>query len=1074
MKKPATFSLLALLAALLFCGPIWAQNKADVRLSGTVIDSSTDTPVIGAAILVKGTTSGTTTDLDGNFSITTTEGSRLIVRSIGYNDYEFFARQTQNGISVKLTPSSEFLEDVVVVGYGAVKKENLSGAVDQIGADKFIARPVSNATQMLQGTVANLNITLADGKPGRTADYNVRGATSIGGGGSALVLIDGVEGDPALLNPSDIESVSVLKDASSAAVYGSRAPYGVVLIQTKDPSKNKDKFSISYGFTQAFSEPSNIPDIVDDGYVYAAMFYDGYKRFTGKDPTSISTGQPFSTLWLEEFRQRKLAGNNASTVIEPDGTFTYFGNTNYYDYLYKNMVTSRTHNVSMSGNSGKISYYFSGRAYDYDGLFQYNPDVYSSKNIRGKAVATPLSWLKITENMEYTHEKKHIPFTGEGSERGNMWRAVDKYGHPCQPPFNPDGTLTWAGAHSIGGLVTGNNYEDNVTDNFKTTTGIKLSFLKNRLTINADFTYLYRNLNKFRKSTTVPYSTRLGEILYMGTPETDDRITEAYNKQQYLSTNEYIQYEDTFKGKHYFKAMVGYNYEQRTSKTVTASRNGLMNQDTDVFNFALGDVMETSSSGSKWRVAGLFARVNYAYDDRYLLEFDARYDGSSKFPGNSQWGFFPSGSAAWRISQEPWWKVTPRAISALKIRASYGELGNGSVSPYSYQEKFSFSTSGTGTGSGALMLDGKGKIRYTGVPTSVPKSLTWETSKTVDAGLDISFLNGKIELTADWYQRKTLNMFTVGPTLAATFGVSAPKGNYADMTTRGWEIVLGYNDAFNVGGKPFKLGVKATLADSRAFVDKYFNPSKSLNDYYAGQEIGEIWGFEVNRLFQTQDEIDNYYGPGDPYVNTYILCGDDHKMHPGDPCFEDLDGDKKIGIGANTADKPGDLKIIGNSSPRFQYSFSLNLEWNGIYASAFFRGVGKQQWYPTNESQLWGQYTRPSFQVAKWQLGNYWTEDNRDAYLPRYAAYYHTFYVGRKNTRYLQDISYLKLQNLQVGYHLPEKILKPVHLSDVNIFFSGENLWTWSPFYRMTRDYDVTTVNQKADTDITSSAIACK
>lgn len=1052
---------LILLIALIAFSCLAAQAQT-VSVTGTVKDADTEEAVIGASVLVKNTTTGTITDLDGVFSLTAPQGATIVVSSIGYNDYEFVATEGAGNINIALKQSTEFLEDVIVVGYGAVKKENLTGAVDQVSAEVFEGRPAGNATQMLVGSVPNLNITLADGKPGRSASYNIRGTTSIGGGGSALVLIDGVEGDPSLLNPNDIESVSVLKDAASASIYGSRATYGVVLITTKNPDKNKEHFSITYSGNASFMQPTAVPDVVDDGYVWSRMFYDAWYNYKQNQPTGINKSQAFSRLWLDEFRQRKKQGIAQSTVVDNNGKYVYYGNTNYYDVIYKDYVFANTHNISASGTTGPLSYMVSGRLYDYDGLFNFNPDTYRTFNLRGKANVQLLKWLSLSENIEYTYEKQHLPSAYSGEGGGNFWRSIADEGHPSSPVFNPDGTLTKSGAYAIGGLVSGNNYIDRLIKNFKTTTALKATLLNDSLRLNADFSFSSRDKSEDRKNTVVSYSDSPGVITYIGTPFTDDKFTNYYSTHEYISTNVYGEYEKTFAEKHYLKALAGFNYESRKDKNGTYTRSGLLTPDITNINLAVGDEMTMSGGETSWNVAGFFARINYSYDNRYLIELNGRYDGSSKFPVYSQWGFFPSASLAWRPSMEPFWKVNPNIISNLKVRFSYGELGNGNVAAYSYLENFTFGNLSS------LYLNGMSDLRYTSIPSQIPDNLTWETARTTDFGLDVSFLKGKINFTGDYYIRKSYDMFTVGPTLPDTYGASAPKGNYADMNTYGYELSLSYDDSFSVGGHPLNIGVKASLADSRSFITKYNNPTGDLSDYYVGQEVGEIWGYVCNGLFQDQAQIDNYYGPGDPYVNTKYQLSEGYLVSPGDVIFEDLNGNKIIDTGANTVTDPGDRKIIGNSSARYHYSFSLNLSWRGIYASAFFQGIGKQDWYPSGESPFWGQYNRPYNQAYKWMIGNYWTEDNRNAYLPKYTGYYAPLYKGIANSRYLQNAAYLRLQNLQVGYTLPEKWMKKIHLSSVSVYFSGENLFTWSPMYKYTRDFDVVTVTQGSDSDISS------
>ena len=1056
MKK-----LILLIALIAFSG--FAVKAQTVSLTGTVKDADMEEPVIGASVLVKNTTTGTITDLDGVFSLTVPLGATCVVSSIGYSDYEFVVTDGLGNINIALKQSTEFLEDVIVVGYGSVKKENLTGAVDQVSAEVFDGRPAANATQMLVGSVPNLNITLSDGKPGRSASYNIRGTTSIGGGGSALVLIDGVEGDPSLLNPNDIESVSVLKDAASASIYGSRATYGVVLITTKNPDKNKEHFSITYSGNASFMQPTAVPDVVDDGYVWARMFYDAWYNYNRSQPTGINKSQAFSRLWLDDFRQRKKQGIAQTAVVDSYGKYVYYGNTNYYDVIYKDYVFANTHNISASGTTGPLSYMVSGRLYDYDGLFNFNPDTYQTFNLRGKANVQLLKWLSLSENIEYTYEKQHLPSAYSGEGGGNFWRSIADEGHPSSPVFNPDGTLTKSGAYAIGGLVSGNNYINRLIKNFKTTTALKATLLDDSLRLNADFSFSSRDKSEDRKNTVVSYSDSPGVISYIGTPFNDDKFTNYYSTHEYISTNVYGEYEKTFAEKHYLKALAGFNYESRKDKTGTYTRSGLLTPDITNINLAVGDEMTMSGGETSWNVAGFFARINYSYNNRYLIELNGRYDGSSKFPVYSQWGFFPSASLAWRPSMEPWWKVNPNIVSNMKVRFSYGELGNGNVAAYSYLENFTFGNLSS------LYLNGMSDLRYTSIPSQIPDNLTWETARTTDFGLDVSFLKGKINFTGDYYIRKSYDMFTVGPSLPDTYGASAPKGNYADMDTYGYELSLSYDDSFTVGGHPLNVGVKATLADSRSFITKYNNPTGDLNDYYVGQEVGEIWGYICNGLFQDQAQIDNYYGPGDPYVNTKFTLSNGYIVSPGDVIIEDLNGNKIIDTGSDTVTDSGDRRIIGNSSARYHYSFSLNLSWRGIYASAFFQGIGKQDWYPSAESPFWGQYNRPYNQAYKWMIGNYWTEDNRDAYLPKYTGYYAPLYKGIANSRYIQNAAYLRLQNLQVGYTLPEKWMKKIHLSSVSVYFSGENLFTWSPMYKYTRDFDVVTVTQKSDSDISSS-----
>jgi len=344
-------------------------------------------------------------------------------------------------------------------------------------------------------------------------------------------------------------------------------------------------------------------------------------------------------------------------------------------------------------------------------------------NLRSKVSSQVFKWLKISNNFDYTHDHYRQPMGYSKEGGGVLWRSLNDQGHPSSPIFNPDGTLTKSGAYAIGGLVTGNNWLDRTTKTLKNTTTLNVTMLENRLRLTGDFSFRTKDYTETKKTTAIPYSAYEGEIVYLGTPETDDVMKESLQLTTYIATNAYAEFEDTFAEKHYFKALAGYNYEQQDYKSTYSERNGLLMPDADNINFALGDIMSITAGGSRWRYVGAFFRFNYAYDDRYLLEVNGRYDGSSKFPNNSQWGFFPSASAAWRVSQEKFWDVSPKAVSNLKLRASYGALGNSNVDPYTYLETFGLSTFGTGSGDAARYLFGQAKLRYTSLPGQIPDNI---------------------------------------------------------------------------------------------------------------------------------------------------------------------------------------------------------------------------------------------------------------------------------------------------------------------------------------------------------------
>lgn len=1056
-------------------------QQVSKKLTGKVIDTKGE-PIIGANLIVKGTANGTVTDIDGNFSIEVSKGDVLLVSYIGYVQQEVVVGD-KNELSITIHEDTQNLDEIVVVGYGSQKKVNLTGAVEQISSEVFDGRPTANATQMLEGVVPNLNISLSDGKPGRTADFNVRGAGSINGG-SALVLIDGVEGDPSMLNPNDIESISVLKDAAASAIYGARAPFGVVLITTKNASEGKPK--VTWSSSYSLQSPQNVPDVVSDGYIWAKHFYDAYFNYNQANPSGINKTQQFSVAWLEEYKRRHETGDFGTVIsdgsIGTKGRYVYYPEgTDYYDLMYKKNVFAQNQNLSVSGSDGKFDYYLSGRFYSYDGLFDSDEqtDKFKTYNMRFKGGYQLTPWLKLSNNFEFSHNKYYNPTTySEGS--GAIWRNIADEGHPSSPMFNPDGTMTYSAVYSVGDLLYGRSGITTKNSNLKNTTSFNAKFLNDRLRVNGDFTFMQKTQEKTTKRVRSPYSRSVdanGDSMIEYITGTYSSLSESTDITNYLATNVFAEFEDTFAEKHYFKAMAGWNYEKSQFKRNYGYNDNLLTDDVDNMNLVMGtDNRSITSLWNAYQFGGAFFRLNYAFDDRYLLEVNGRYDGSSRFPSDERWAFFPSASVGWRISQEPWWNVKSEHISNAKIRFSWGSLGNAAgLSNYQYIQTLGISQS-------SYILDGL-RQNYMSSPAALPGNLTWETATTYDVGADLGFFDNRLTVSGDYYIRKTTDMIVSGPTVPDVFGASSPKGNYADMSTYGYELSLEWKDGFDLAGKRFNYSIKGTLADYYSVIDKFNNANKSLNEnanqsmsgnYYEGMRIGELWGFVSNGLWQDQASIDaaeaGAHAAGQSYYNPLMQTSKTYKLYPGDIKFEDLNGNGYIDRGQNTVDDPGDRKIIGNEEPRYIYSFTLSADWNNIWVSAFFQGVGKQDWYPSNEaSSFWGQYNRPYNQMPSWHVGNYWTPENPDAFLPRYTGYYQPFYGGNRNanTRYLMNAAYLRLKNIQIGYNLPSAWVKKMHLSNVGVYLSGENLFTWSPLYKYSKDLNVSNIGQ-SDRDLDS------
>ncbi len=1042
--------------------PITTVTQQAGKVTGKVVDSKGE-PVLGAIVTEVGTSNKAITDPYGNFTITNVgANAKLQITYIGYNT-ETVDVAGKSNISVTLKESRENLDEVVVVGYGSQKKVNLTGAVEQVTSKVLENRPLSNLTQGLQGEIPNLLIQFSDGRPNRSSTYQVRGTGSIGQGGSALVLIDGVEGDPAMLNPADVASVTVLKDAASAAIYGARGTYGVVLITTKNA--DNEKVTVNFNSNLMVKSPTVVPDVVTDGYEYTTLFLQSYAGSYGPGvkPSRFHHSINYTDQWYDELAKHRPGMGAADVMVDPNtGKYSYYANTDWYDLIYKDHTLAQEQNLSISGGGKKANFLISGRFYTQDGIFNYDPDKYKMFNVRAKGGLQLTPWLHVDNNFEFSQMQYHNPIN---SQEGSVWYAVQSEGQPVSPLYNPDGTLTRAAATILGAFIYKNNYRNTEDRVLRNTSSFQADIIGKTLTLNGDITFRYNDSRVDLKQTPVPYSDTEGVIKQMGS---FNGFGNSLSTTKYLATNIYATFDKTFAELHHTKVMAGWNYEQSIYKYNYMHRNTLIYDDAESINMATGST-NVSDNYSKWRIAGGFFRVNYDFADRYLLEVDGRYDGSSKFPSDQQWGFFPSASIGWRVSQEPWWHVSSKAMSNLKIRLSYGSLGNGNISAYQFQELFNIYTQGR-------LLQGQ-RNNVTSVPSPIPDGLTWEKATTFNVGADMNFLDDRLTFTGDYYIRKNTDMYVVGAQPPAVYGASAPKGNYADMTTHGWELSLTWRDQFKMGDKTFTYSVRATLADAKTKVDKYpGNEQKFLNTnwttgataYYPGMTLGEIWGF-VNDGFLTKDDVDGEGHITHAADQSWITEPNRYNSwEEGDVKFKDLDNSGKIDPGEDKVGKSGDRKVIGNSLPRYTFGMNLNAEWNGISFSAFFQGVGKQDFYVGSDNSLfWGMYNRPYSNIPKEMMKQVWTEENPNAYFPRFRGYTALQSLGQLHiaqSRYLQNAAYVRLKNIQLGYSLPRTLISKIGLNVCRFYVSAENLLTFTPFYKHIKQFDVESIHGE-DTD---------
>ena len=1020
-------------------------------VKGIVVDVA-GVPIIGASVKVSGRNIATITDIDGAFSLSNVPvNAILIISYIGFEKAEIRATEREKLSKVVLKEDSKALGEVVVVGYGTQKKINLTGAVAVVSGDDLTSRSAANLSQLLQGAVPNMNVNFSSGRPGQGGSINIRGVNSISTDAAPLVIVDGIEGDINKVNPNDVESISVLKDASSAAVYGARAAYGVILVTTKNGKEGKT--SISYNGRFSFGETTTSTDFETRGY-YSAGINDMFYRTYQGVPYTHYTQEDYHELWIR--RNDKVEDPSRPWVIEKNGEYKYYGNFDWYNFLFDNTRPTWEHNLTISGGSDKIKYLLSGNYYDQEGVVRVTPDHYKKYTFRSKIVADVTPWLQFSNNTAYYYSKYGYPGM---SGVNNIFARATNHALASIVPMHPDGTLVYRTgltdtgevADGIGAVLLNDGHRNRDRDyEFVTTFEAVFKPIKN-FDIRTNFSWARDSQLNMNRSVDVEYSRTPGSTIIMDANRTGGNYLSEYRYDQTRQTlNLYGTYENIFAEDHSLKVIMGGNYDYKHAKTMTVKRNGLLSETLDDFNLAKGDDFTLSGGQNDYAILGFFYRLNYGFKDRYLFEASGRYDGSSRFRRGHRFGFFPSFSAGWRINEEAFFTDARDYVSNLKLRLSYGSLGNQkTVGYYDYLQLIN-----TGSVLNYSFGDAtKAAYAYESDPNSA--DLTWETVITKNIGLDLGFVNNKLNISADGYIRDTKDMLMAGRTLPSVYGAAAPKMNIADLRTKGWEVSVSWNDKFALAGKPFNYRVMAGIGDNTSKVTKYNNPNRTLVDPYEGQKLGEIWGYVVDGYFKTDEEARNY-AVDQSFVNKMINASAlDNGLHAGDLKFVDLDGNNKIEQ-TTSANDVKDMKVIGNSLPRYNYSFGFSGDWNGVDFSALFQGIGKQNWYPdTNALLFWGPYSRPySSFIPTDFMSKVWSEDNPDAYFPRPRGYValdaNNRELGVVNTKYLQDLAYCRLKNLTVGYTLPQKWLSKIKLEKVRVYFSGENLLT---FTKLDSDY---------------------
>jgi tonB-linked outer membrane protein, susC/ragA family len=1018
-------------------------NKAQKRrIKGNVSDAKGE-PIVGATISEKGGTGGTITDINGDFTLELAPDNAITISYVGFKPQTL---KPTDGIHVTLDEQAKGLDEVVVIGYGTKKKANLIGAVSTVGAEELKDRPVTNLGQMLQGQVPNLNISFNTGTPGEAATLNIRGKTSITNSGAPLVLIDGVEGSIDRINPNDIESVSVLKDAASAAIYGARAGFGVVLITTKN---NKDgQAHITYNGRFSFSAPTTKTNFMTVGYDVARLVDEFNTATTGSSYSELNADD---YKMLEE-RRYDVTENPArpwAVVSQNDGLYHYYGNFDWYNYIFNFSQPTWNHNLSVNGGTEKMNYMISGGMNDHDGLYALSTDKYSTRTLMAKFNAEVTPWLKVFSTASLFKSK--YKQAGYDYEDGGNVANLAFHAMPWIVPVNPDGTNVYILPNSnnkpadgfAAMLRTGNGFTQVGKTEQTYAIGAVLKLMEG-LEFTGKITYRNYAKEKLARSASFVYARKPGQELTANGWPFNNRLKDGRDTYENYVYDFYANFHRTFANVHNVSAVVGTNYERGHYKFVEPSGRDLTSEVLNDLSLSTGE-KSVKSSQNEFALMGYFARLSYDYAGKYLVEANMRYDGTSRFPRNHRWGFFPSLALGWRISEEAFFEPVRPTISNLKLRASVGSLGNqitdnsakfNNNTFYPYMRLITLKPT---TNLNYIFDNAQAVYASLGAPTS--GSLTWETIVTQNVGLDVGLFNNRLSLVLDVYSRTTKDMLAAARALPAVYGYNAPYENNGELRTNGFELVVGWNDKFNLAGKPFYYGVNLTLADSKTKITKFKgNESKVLGQDYEGMEWGEIWGYRIKGIYQSdQEAIDR--GVDQSFLGTRFTD------KAGDLIFDDVDGSTKIDQGKGTLEDHGDLVRIGNAMPRYNYGITVNMAWMGFDFSMFWQGIGKQNVYPGGNNMLfWGPYARAySSFIPEDFPSKVWSKNNRNAYFPRPVAdLARSFAMSRPNDRYLQNLAYCRLKNLTVGYTLPKTLTKKVYLEKVRLYFSGENLFITS------------------------------
>jgi TonB-linked SusC/RagA family outer membrane protein len=1054
----ATFSygkkLFFLLATFLFGIQLIAQqapNANGVPVSGVITDAKGEV-IPNVSVVEKGTSNGKVTDEKGYFAFTVRGKEAVLVFSYaGYEAKE--VRVTNRAVfNIQLLQATVAMDEVVVTAYGKVKKASLTDAVATIGGDKLENRPLRNISDGLIGLSPGVNIRMPNGAPETTPSINLRGFTGINSSASPLILIDGIERPIQDINPNDVESLSILKDGASTAVYGSRAPYGVILITTK--SGKTGKMSVSYSSNVKIGKRVLFPTQPDSPewarYINMAQ-RNGQPNGTGTDGVDAITIQRMEA-WLKQDWQnpafdelRAQFGDKAQSYIE-NGQFPTtnagfknwtreqsFATTKLYDAYLNKSAASHQQNLNLSGGTDKIQYFSSLGFNGTNGLFKSDLNHNNRYNFQTKLNYKATDWLDLRTDISYVLQENEGPNYRAGSASDAGTGTVANYGdifgsmmqYFATPLKVPSGNAySWilgaAGIMGEGGAIT-NSRNDVVLSGGATLRPFKY------FELNGDYAYRV-SASEFRKVDKIVY-TELpdGTRIQNNRSANVSSISKSNGTQKYQFAKFNAQYKRTFGGNHNVLVQVGMQSEENSYQSLSGSRTDLFAQDViEALNGAANNP-QANDNLYEWATVGYYGVASYDFKQKYMVKFAGRRDASSRFAPDARWGTFPSVSGAWNIARESFWPVK-NIISEFKPRVSWSTSGDltsvGASNYYTYLPTLNFSVNRN------TLLGGNFSNVAT-PPGLVSPTLTWAKPTVINVGVDVSAFKRRLNVVYEWYQRTIKDQIGPANPVSAVLGTGAPQLNNSVSETRGWELSVGWSDQFKLARKPFSYEIRFNMSDYIGYVKEYAANQSGVRDgvWTQGQVFGENYVYRAGGIAQNTKDL-----------NGSTLTGDYN--YPGYLMYNDVNGDGYINSGnGGFWYSMGDVVKDGYNYPRKSYSILPTISWNNFTVSAVLEGI--MQWKVFTSSEwIWGSsngnggtayFYTPAFKESS-NLG-YWNTNNTNSFFP-------AFNTSRTlaSDRYSLNLANLRIRNVTIGYDLPQQWISKAKLKRANVYFSGENL----------------------------------